>query len=91
MNGARCTGVDDPGDIDDPGTAAPDVPLADSDDDAIVAGTLRSPWKWEELIVESAVIGGRTRLEGRARWRRRLDGLSADYRLAAERASSRRA
>ena len=53
----------------------------DSDDEAIVAGTLRSPWKWEELIVESAVVGGRTRAEGKARWRRRLDGLAADYRF----------
>jgi ATP-dependent helicase/nuclease subunit B len=52
----------------------------DSDDEAVVAGTLRSPWKWEELIVESAVVGGRTRRDGQARWRRRLDGLSADFR-----------
>jgi ATP-dependent helicase/nuclease subunit B len=52
----------------------------DSDDEAVVAGTLRSPWKWEELIVESAVVGGRTRDEGKARWRRRLDGLAADFR-----------
>ena len=51
----------------------------DSDEEAIVAGTLRSPWKWEELIVESAVVGGRTREEGKARWRRRLDGLAADF------------
>jgi CRISPR/Cas system-associated exonuclease Cas4 (RecB family) len=51
----------------------------DSDDEAVVAGTLRSPWKWEELIVESAVVGGRTRADGQARWRRRLDGLRADY------------
>jgi len=50
-----------------------------SDDDAVVAGTLRSPWKWEELIVESAIVGGRTREDGRNRWRRRLDGLAADF------------
>ncbi len=68
-------------DPDDPETAVPDPPLADSDDDAIVAGTLRSPWKWEELIVESAVVGGRTRQDGERRWQRRLDGLAADYRL----------
>jgi ATP-dependent helicase/nuclease subunit B len=56
----------------------------DSDDEAVVAGTLRAPWKWEELIVESAVVGGRTRLDGKRRWRRRLDGLKADfdYRIA---------
>src|SRR4029077_10663160 len=51
----------------------------DSDEDAVFAGTLRSPWKWEELIVESAVVGGRSRQDGGARWRRRLDGLSARY------------
>ncbi len=56
---------------------SPDHP--DSDDEAVVAGTLRSPWKWEELIVESAVVGGRTRADGDARWRRRLDGLAADF------------
>ena len=55
-------------------------PAFDSDDEAVVAGTLRSPWKWEELIVESAVVGGRTRTDGGARWRRRLDGLAHDYR-----------
>ena len=57
-----------------------DDPTIDSDDEAVVAGTLRSPWKWEELIVESAVVGGRTRADGSARWRRRLEGLAGDYR-----------
>jgi ATP-dependent helicase/nuclease subunit B len=51
----------------------------DSEDEAVVAGTLRSPWKWEELIVESAVVGGKTRADGKARWRRRLDGLRSDF------------
>ncbi|MGQ0736880.1 MAG: PD-(D/E)XK nuclease family protein, partial [Acidobacteriota bacterium] len=41
----------------------------------IAAGTLRAPWRWEELLVESAVIG---RLD---RWERRLGGLSEEYRL----------
>ena len=71
----------DTSDVDDPETAVPAPPLADSDEDAIVAGTLRSPWKWEELIVESSVVGGRTREDGKLRWRRRLDGLAAEYRL----------
>ena len=53
---------------------------SDSDEEAVVAGTLRSPWKWEELIVESAVVGGRTRADGKGRWRRRLDGLAAEFR-----------
>jgi CRISPR/Cas system-associated exonuclease Cas4 (RecB family) len=61
------------------GESGPDDPAIDSDEEAVVAGTLRSPWKWEELIVESAVVGGRTRSDGAARWRRRLDGLNADY------------
>ena len=62
----------------DPEQVLPSPPI-DSDDEAVVAGTLRSPWKWEELIVESAVVGGRSRQDGKARWRRRLDGLAADY------------
>ncbi len=62
----------------DPEQVMPSPPI-DSDDEAVVAGTLRSPWKWEELIVESAVVGGRSRQDGEARWRRRLDGLAADY------------
>lgn len=48
-------------------------------DDAVIAGTLRYPWKWEALVVESAVVGGRSRADGRERWRRRLDGLSAEF------------
>src|SRR5438132_4485394 len=55
--------------------------VPDSDDEAVIAGTLRSPWKWEELVVESAVVGGRTRVDGGARWRRRLNGLAEEYRL----------
>src|SRR5262249_44514237 len=66
---------------DTPESAVLEAPLVDTDDDAIVAGTLRSPWKWEELIVESAVVGGRNRQEGKARWRRGLDGRAEDYRL----------
>lgn len=46
----------------------------DSDDVAVVAGSLRAPWKWETLIVESAVIGGDPQ-----RWHRRLDGLDHEY------------
>jgi len=59
--------------------ALPDEPALDSDEEAVVAGTLRAPWKWEELVVESAVVGGRSRSQGRTRWRRRLAGLAADY------------
>ena len=50
------------------------VTRADSDQ-AVIAGTLRAPWKWESLLVESAVIGGSDR------WARRLNGLAAEYEL----------
>ncbi len=46
-----------------------------SGDEAVVAGTLRAPWKWESLLVESAVIGGSDR------WARRLKGLAAEYEI----------
>src|SRR5207247_317493 len=46
----------------------------DADDHPVVEGTLRAPWRWEQLLVESAVIGGKDR------WRRRLAGLEAEYR-----------
>lgn len=56
----------------------------------VVDGTLRAPWRWESLLVESAVIGGRDR------WAARLDGLEHEYRrrleeLRSEEAESPRA
>ena len=48
----------------------------ENDEAAIVAGTLRAPWRWEKLLVEAAVIGQDAR-----RWRRRLDGKAAELRL----------
>jgi hypothetical protein len=48
---------------------------AEDQSSAIVDGTLRAPWKWERLIVESSVIGGADR------WHRRLDGLAQELRL----------
>jgi len=47
----------------------------DSDAEPVVAGTLRAPRRWEELLVEAAVVGGKKR------WARRLDGLAAELRL----------
>jgi ATP-dependent helicase/nuclease subunit B len=41
-------------------------------DAAILEGSLRAPWRWERLLVDAAVIGGRDR------WKRRLDGLVAE-------------
>jgi CRISPR/Cas system-associated exonuclease Cas4 (RecB family) len=55
-----------------PDTGGPAEP--DADDQPVVDGTLRAPWRWEQLLVESAVIGGRDR------WRCRLAGLEAEYR-----------
>ena len=40
----------------------------------VVEGSVRAPWRWEDLIVEASVIGGRER------WRRRLDGLEEELR-----------
>jgi ATP-dependent helicase/nuclease subunit B len=59
------------------GLEAEQVPARDVDvSDAVVAGSLRAPWKWETLIVECAVIGGDP-----GRWHRRLAGLAREYRL----------
>ena len=41
--------------------------------DRDIAGTLRAPWRWEDLIVEAAVIGHLDR------WQRRLKGLEYEY------------
>ncbi len=48
---------------------------ADPEAQPVAAGTLRAPWRWERLLVEAAVIGGRER------WRRRLDGLEREIEL----------
>ena len=50
----------------------------DDQDRPELAGTLRAPWKWEELIVEAAVIGGKER------WARRLDGLENQFHIEVE-------
>ena len=47
----------------------------DADDRPVVAGGLRTPWRWDRLLVESAVIGGHDR------WVRRLSGLEQELRL----------
>ena len=53
--------------------------IADSttgiDDAPVRDGQLRAPRRWERLLVEAAVIGGRDR------WRRRIGGLANDLRL----------
>ena len=59
-------------------TSPSDVAVDDSDASPVLDGTLRAPWKWEELLVDSAVIGGRDR------WSRRLAGLATELRLKIE-------
>jgi ATP-dependent helicase/nuclease subunit B len=51
----------------------------DPESAAVVDGTLQAPWRWEQLLVDAAVIGSRER------WERRLRGLAEelDRRLAA--------
>src|SRR5262249_10912882 len=46
--------------------APAEEPAEDSDASPVLEGALRAPWKWEKLLVDSAVIGGRDR------WSRRL-------------------
>jgi ATP-dependent helicase/nuclease subunit B len=58
--------------------ALPEPPAADADSIPVLEGALRAPWKWEQLLVDSAVIGGR------ARWSRRLGGLAVELRLRVE-------
>jgi ATP-dependent helicase/nuclease subunit B len=55
--------------------AAPHAPPSvDPDNDPVVAGQLRAPRRWERLLVETAVIGGRER------WRNRIAGLAQELR-----------
>ena len=69
------TGIRDPG-----SGIRDDEPSADGDgadpDQAVVAGTLRAPWKWERVLIDAVVIG-----QGAARWQRRLDGRARELEL----------
>jgi RecB family exonuclease len=49
-----------------------DLTLRDPESVAVISGTLRAPWRWEQLLVEAAVIGGKER------WARRLAGLERE-------------
>jgi ATP-dependent helicase/nuclease subunit B len=51
---------------------APPVLYADPEAETVRAGSLRAPRRWEALMADAAVIGGR------ARWERRLAGLAAE-------------
>lgn len=50
-------------------------------DQAVVAGTLRAPWRWERLLIDAAVIG-----QDAARWKRRLDGRARELALQVQEA-----
>jgi ATP-dependent helicase/nuclease subunit B len=52
-----------------------EAPMGDA---PVVGGTLRAPPRWERLLVEAAVIGGRER------WEKRLDGLAHEFRRRLE-------
>ena len=54
--------------------AEPDI-LNVGEETPVREGQLRAPRRWEHLLVEAAVIGGRDR------WRRRIDGLANELRL----------
>jgi superfamily I DNA/RNA helicase len=57
------------------GPVETDAAAASVDEAPVREGQLRAPRRWERLLVEAAVIGGRDR------WRRRIDGLANEIRL----------
>ncbi len=62
--------------VHDSDSAEPEAVDAEPFVDApVTAGTLRAPRRWEQLLVDAAVIGGR------ARWERRLNGLGEKFKL----------
>jgi ATP-dependent helicase/nuclease subunit B len=68
-----------------PPVSEPEAPLElVSEDQPEIAGTLRTPRRWEWMLVEAAVIGGDPE-----RWRRRLRGFAAELQIRL--AESRRA
>ncbi len=54
---------------------AEDPLIPDLETDPVIAGSLRTPAQWEQLLVEASVIGGLDR------WERRLEGLEAEWEL----------
>jgi len=48
-------------------------PNETSDTERVVAGTLRAPWRWEQFLVDTKVIG-----RDAGRWRRRLEGKARE-------------
>jgi RecB family exonuclease len=56
-------------------SAVEDPLPVDPEREGVVAGAVRAPWRWEQLLVDAAVIGQKER------WERRLSGLEAELRL----------
>jgi CRISPR/Cas system-associated exonuclease Cas4 (RecB family) len=55
--------------------ASADTTPADDEDSGMLAGSLRTPRRWERMLVEAAVVGGDP-----ARWQRRLGGFGEELR-----------
>lgn len=62
----------------DPRTEEAQPLPVDADTRPVIDGALRAPWRWDRLLVESAVIGSHQR------WARRLTGLDRELRLRLE-------
>lgn len=67
-----------PAELENSHSSDAELEAVDQEGNPELEGSLRTPWKWEQLIVEAAVIGGRDR------WVRRLDGLERQFRLDRE-------
>ncbi|MYB17867.1 MAG: Dna2/Cas4 domain-containing protein [Holophagales bacterium] len=68
------SGSEDGADSGDGGTPLSEDGVGDGEE-AAPAGALRAPAQWERLLVDAAVVGGAER------WRERLAGLGAQFRL----------
>ena len=63
-------------------TQSPSDRELDNNESPVVAGTLRTPFDWEKLLVDAAVIGGKDR------WSRRLRGLENEFALKLKQAEA---
>jgi len=66
--------IDETGEINTEGAIEVSL-VVTPEDRAVIDGALRTPARWERLLVDSAVIGGKDR------WRRRLEGLGNELLL----------
>jgi ATP-dependent helicase/nuclease subunit B len=73
MFGAAAASTAEGGVDSDPADPQPHVD--DDEERGVLAGSLRTPRRWERMLVEAAVVGG-----GPERWRRRLAGFDEELR-----------